>query len=282
MRSQHLFVAAMAALLATTSAQASVEISSKPTRNMNCSGGVCTPTAAKAVLNVADLLDMLASGDTTVKSDSQAQDIVVHAKVALGSGSRLTLDSYRSIEFNKFVDVKGAGAITITVNDGSSGGDYRFTGSGHVEFRQLTSSLIINGQAFRLVHDVAGMNKNRVHGVAPYFALAKSFTLNRTYHNLVVKKGVAAFEGLGNTIQNLSINADPGTMVGLFQQAGTVRDFKLTNVDINAGVSSCVGAIVPTNDGEILYSSATGRIVAGANSTVGDLHATIPSQALPA
>ena len=49
-------------LLSADAAYASVEISSKPTANMTCSGSVCTP-AAKAVLNVNDLAGMLAGGD---------------------------------------------------------------------------------------------------------------------------------------------------------------------------------------------------------------------------
>jgi len=49
-------------------AHAAVIVSSAATKNMDCSGGVCTPTAAKAVLNVNDLAGMLASGDTAIKS----------------------------------------------------------------------------------------------------------------------------------------------------------------------------------------------------------------------
>ena len=63
-------------------AQASVQISSKPTESMSCSGGVCTPTAKKAVLNINDLAAMLASGDATVKSNAAAGDIEIDAALS--------------------------------------------------------------------------------------------------------------------------------------------------------------------------------------------------------
>ena len=57
---------AFAVAVAATSAQASVQISSNPTHNMNCTGGVCTPTAKNADLNATDLANMLATSDVKV------------------------------------------------------------------------------------------------------------------------------------------------------------------------------------------------------------------------
>ena len=62
------------------SANAVVKISDKPTKNMSCDGGVCSATAAKAVLNVNDLANMLASGDAKVVSGSIAQNIDIDAE----------------------------------------------------------------------------------------------------------------------------------------------------------------------------------------------------------
>lgn len=145
MRSQHLFVAAMAALLATTSAQPAVKISQKPTQNMNCSGGVCTPTAKKAVLNVGDLANMLASGDGTVTSGSNALDIEIDAGFSWTNTNRLTLDSYRSIELKKALVVAGTGALTITTNDGGKNGVLLFASRGKIDFSDITSKLVIDG-----------------------------------------------------------------------------------------------------------------------------------------
>src|SRR3954469_15223085 len=70
-------------------AHADVTISNKPTQNMSCEAGVCTATAPKAVLNVADLPSMLASGDVAVKTGSIAKDIDIDQPLTWSSTSRL-------------------------------------------------------------------------------------------------------------------------------------------------------------------------------------------------
>src|ERR1043166_8069905 len=153
------FSALAAALFTPSSADAAVVISSKPTKNMTCSGGVCTPTKAKAVLNVTDLANMLASGDVKVVSDSKALDIDFAESLSWTSTSRLTLDSHHSIVFEKPVTVAGAGALTITVNDGGTGGDFWFVKKGHVEFWDLNSSLVIDGTSYTLVKTIKQLEK---------------------------------------------------------------------------------------------------------------------------
>src|SRR5437764_10052336 len=96
-----------ALLCAATAAQAAVTISTRATNNMSCTGGVCTPTAPKANLNVTDLANMLAAGDATVVSESAAKDIEFKAPLSWTSTSRLTLDSYRSIVFQQPITVTG-------------------------------------------------------------------------------------------------------------------------------------------------------------------------------
>src|SRR6185437_10551964 len=124
-------------------ARADVKISSKPTQNMTCTGGVCSPTAKKAVLNVTDLTNMLGNSDVTVKSDNVAQDIEVDASLSWTSTYRLTLDSYRSITFKQPLTVLATGGLTIKTDDGGSQGDFSFSGKGHIEFWDTHSQLII-------------------------------------------------------------------------------------------------------------------------------------------
>src|SRR4051812_10976140 len=97
------------AFLARTAAHADVSISSKPTQNMNCSGGVCTATAQKAALNVSDLQTMLGSGDATVKAGSVALNIEINAPLTWANLSRLTLDAQESVVVKKPVTVTGTG-----------------------------------------------------------------------------------------------------------------------------------------------------------------------------
>ena len=84
-----------------TPAVASVTISSAATKNVTCSGGVCSPTKSAAVLNVSDLETMLASGNVTVTTTgtAQATNIVVAASLTWSSPRNLTLSATQSIGF---------------------------------------------------------------------------------------------------------------------------------------------------------------------------------------
>ncbi|MFL6691150.1 MAG: hypothetical protein ACJ8IR_13350 [Alphaproteobacteria bacterium] len=97
---------AAAALCAfVASAHADVVISTDPTQNMTCSGGVCSPTAADAVLNVNALANMLATADTKVTTGSGAVNIDVVAALSWSSTSRLTLDANTNLNVQGSVTV---------------------------------------------------------------------------------------------------------------------------------------------------------------------------------
>ncbi|HEY5048225.1 MAG TPA: hypothetical protein VII49_09415, partial [Rhizomicrobium sp.] len=88
------FALSVALVFAAAGAHADVTISSAQTQNMSCSGGVCTPTAKDAVLNVTDLTNLLASGNvevTTTGSGVQANNIDVNAAFGWSSTSALSL-----------------------------------------------------------------------------------------------------------------------------------------------------------------------------------------------
>jgi The GLUG motif len=259
--------------LAAASANAAVEISAGPTANMTCSAGVCTPTAKQAVLNVSDLASMLASGDATIRTTSQAQDIEIDAKLSWAT-RHLTLDSYRSIFFNKPFEINRAGALTITTNDGGVDGDFRFFGKGRVEFRDITSNLTVNGQRYVLAKSVSQIRKliHRGRG-ADYIALANDIDAT-DYTSGTMPFGPGILEGLGNTISNLKFgSAIDSANVGLFNEIGGVRDIGFLNVNIlGFGNSQRVGAIAGVVDGYILNSFVTGSVSGtGSNSQTGAL-----------
>src|SRR5579862_1743748 len=156
MRARRVIVlSGIAAVCAATAARASVEISSAPTQNMQCSAGVCAPTAKKAVLNAGDLAAMLAASDVKVVTGSGAVTITVAASFSWTSASRLTLDAAQNVSFQAPVTVAGPGALTIVTNDGGSGGTLTFFKEGKLDFWDLTSSLVIGGSSYTLVSDLA-------------------------------------------------------------------------------------------------------------------------------
>src|ERR1051325_6645033 len=134
--------------------EASVTISTNATKNMSCSAGVCSPTAKKAVLNVNDLTNMLASGDEKITTGAGAVTITIAAPFSWTSTSRLTLDANYNVSFRAPVTVAGTGAVTITTNDGGSGGDLIFFPGAKLDFWDTSSSLIINGNSYTLMKDI--------------------------------------------------------------------------------------------------------------------------------
>lgn len=265
-------------LLLGASAQATVVISKKPTQNMTCSGGVCSPTAADAVLNVDDLANMLAASDIRVVSDSSAVDIVVNAALSWTSGNRLTLDSYHSIDFKKPVSVAGPGGLTLTANDGGTGGDLSFVNKGKVEFWDLHSSLIIDGTSYKLVKNIAQLAKAVAKNPAGAYALAKSYNASKdgTYSQSPVATAYSGtFEGLGNTISGLQIDdAADNDNVGLFSQlsgSGLLRDVLLTDAVVNAEGSAHYVGVLLGCCGTIKNAQASGTVTAPTSQVAGVL-----------
>ncbi len=265
MKKSALLIGAVLFAVATVPAQGLVSISAGPTKNMNCSGGVCTATALHAVLNVSDLTNMLASGNLRVVSGAQAMDIDVFAAFSWVSGKRLTLDANRSIAFMRPVTVAGAGSLTLLINDGGRGGDYTFTGNGSVAFWDLNSSLMINGTAFTLVGDIATLSQDILDNPSGHYALAQSFSSVGTYTNSPVQRPfTGTFEGLGNSITGLRIsglNADQD--LGLFLTlgaGGVIRDLTFLRANVGGISSGNVGAIAAHSFGTIQNSQVGGHI----------------------
>jgi len=249
-------------LVATVSAHADVTISMKPTKNMNCSGGVCTPTAKKAVLNVNALTGMLATGNVTVKSDSRSKDIEIDTALSWAGTQMLTLDSYQSIIFKKPVVVTGAGAIGMKTNDGGQNGDFSFVGKAHIEFWDITSRLLIDNTQYTLVNSVAMLASKANYDDRAY-ALARDYDAkpDGVYHDAPIHTFFGILEGLGNHIQNLAVtgdeNSDGDALIGL-DFGLSIHNFGLEHVKIKS--RTLAGALVATNGAPITNCYATGTI----------------------
>jgi hypothetical protein len=257
-------------------AHAEVTISKNPTHNMTCSGGVCASTAANAVLNAADLANMLGSGDVKVTTGSGATNIVVKASIGWASTSRLTLDAMQSVEIDKPVTVTGTGGVTVTTNDGGSGGDLMFDGKGAVTFWDLSSSLIINGNAFALVSNIATLASDVTANPTGFYALANDYdaSADGTYTSIPIStEFFGVFEGLGHVISNLAIHS-PDFSVGLFQEVqGTLRDVGLAKASISTNGSKAIaGTLLAVSDqATIVGCYASGAVVSGDSAAAGGL-----------
>lgn len=278
---RHHIALALLSLSLTAPAHAALRVLDSPTKNMSCVSGVCTATAAKAVLSTTDLASMLASGDVTIASGTLAQDIEIGAQVRWASPHRLTLDSFRAIAFNRPMTVEGTGALTITTNDGGTNGEFRFLDKGHVEFWDNSSSLIINGNAYTLANSIEEILASRAlprKNIA-FTALARSFDLaGKNYKAAPIPWFRGIFEGLGNTISNLTVSDSKHACVGLFgcqnDITPSIRDIGVLNANVQGSVVNyqSVGALAGYSHGDIVGAYATGQVSGtGASSSVGGL-----------
>lgn len=261
----------VAAMAAAPRAEAAVAISNKPTSNMSCSGGVCVSTAKNAVLNVTDLQGMLASSAVKVVAKAKASDIKIVNALSWPSAHRLTLVAYGSIAVQQPVTVTGPGGLTLVTNSGGgTGGALTFSGKGHVAFWDLSSSLIIDGTTFTLVGDIQSLAADIAANHAGAYALANNYdaSVDGTYATVPIPTIFnGSFEGLGNTISNLTINDSTDSRVGLFFEFGqgsAARDINVLNATITArdpdGASA--GVLAFAAEGTVSHVTVAGSITA--------------------
>lgn len=262
--------------MAIAPAFGAVTISSAAASNMSCSGGVCTPTAANAVLNVSDLTSMLASGNVTVNTGtgslrSQVEDILVTASFNWASANALTLDAYRSVTVSAPVAVNGSAPVSLVTNDGGSGGYLSFISGGSLSFLGTANGVSIDGAAYTLENSVATLASAVTANPAGNYALANSYDAKNdgTYSNSPIAVEFSGnFEGFGNTISDLSLKGT-GNMndyVGLFaelalnnQHAGSIENVALQNVKVSGEVFTA-GGLVGLNTGTVSGSFVSGSV----------------------
>src|SRR5207248_401871 len=123
-----------------------VTISTAATQNMRYARGVWSSTADHAVLNVNSLLKKLNAGNVEVTTGNgsggdEKGDIHVEAGFTWSSSFKLTLDAYRTIFLDQAVVDAGAGALTLTNNDGGTGGEFVYGPSGSIAIWDLSNTL---------------------------------------------------------------------------------------------------------------------------------------------
>jgi hypothetical protein len=261
-------VTALSICSAAAPARADVVISNAATQNMACTNGVCAPTAAKAVLNVGDLENLLAAGNvevTTTGSGVQAKDIEVGTVLTWSGGTTLSFDAYQSIAIGKGVSVGGSGGLSLTTDDGGNNGSLSFGPKGNVQFASLDNVLTINGTPFSLVGSIASLAGAIAANPSGAYALAGDYDASGdgNYHGSPVPTSFSGtFEGLGNTISQLSIAPRGNGFVGLFAElavSGVVDGLRLNHEHIVVRRSNLFAAgLVGENYGTISRDTVEG------------------------
>jgi hypothetical protein len=190
----------MAAVVTTAPAQASVEISSKPTKNMSCDAGVCKPTAKHSILNATDLANLLAVSNIEVTTEQRDTGIEIDTALSWTSGNQLSLNTPGAIIIKKPVSVLGTGALALSAPPLLKSG-------GRVIFWDLKSNLRIGADNYKLVGSIQQLIARVAQNPNGFYALANSFDakIDGTYAASPIGNFDGIFDGLGNTISNLRI-----------------------------------------------------------------------------
>jgi hypothetical protein len=269
MRSIHIMykpIVLAAAFTAATvaSASADVVISTDPTSNMSCVGGVCAPTKTRAVLNVTDLENLLASGNVRVVTTNggvQANNIDITAAFSWSAANSLTLDAYQSITFSVVVQNLSTGNVSLVTNDGGGGGALTFAiGRGRFD----TDAVSINGKNYTMAKTVKQLAFDVVANPGGYFAFSRDADASKDglYYNPPIPVAfLGSFNGLGHTISNLEIADASDSNVGLFAMVkshGSVASVTLQNAVVQGRY--VVGILAAENNGTIANASAGGTV----------------------
>jgi hypothetical protein len=267
---------------------ADVVISTEATQNMSCSGGICAPTASDAVLNTTDIENMLASGPltvTTTGSGVQASNIDVTAAFLWSAANTLTLDANQSITVSARVTDSGDGGVSLVTNDGGSGEALSFLTGGNITISSDKDRLTINGEAYTLEKDIAGLAHDIVAHPKGRFALANDYDAkqNKLFRSPPIPVEFAGtLNGLGHAIRNVEIGDISDMEVGVFAglaSPGTISSIGLQNIVVQSGAHDAdVGGLVGVVTGGAVQNSwVSGRIQ---GDFVGGLVGTVSSGAI--
>ena len=200
-----------------------------------------------------------------------AGDINVNAAISWSTNALLTLSAFHSIVVNAPITISGAGGLNLTTKNNlggtsSSDGALTFTmGQGSAQFTTLAAEpgLVINGDVYHLVNDMAGIQN--VGGLDENFALAVPINAagSGTFAGALVPTFGGKFEGLGNTISNLTIHATGDVAAGISTDLGLVGLLNPTGAIENLGLVG--GSVI--NDSTHAVSNPVGE----ANASVGEL-----------
>lgn len=252
------FVIAAAALLVAAPAHATLQLSFKPTRNMDCTTpGVCMATDANAVMNIDELTAMLEGSDMRIVTDGLFfQDVEVQKPVAWSSSHGLTIESNDAVFLHAPISVLGAASfLDLQVPGGPI-----YASHGAIKFADTNSRLTIDGDDYRLVGSIAELAGTVARHPKGLIALAHDYNAHadgQVRNTPVQTEFGGTFDGLGNVISNFSIWDTVDGNIALFKALkgkGRIVRVGMTKVNVLAEntFNNVAGALVAYNAGTII------------------------------
>lgn len=247
-----------------------------PGTEFTSKGGAFAPNGAisSAAINASDIQAALAVGDVLLAADT----VTITGPLSWSSNSKLILNHSTSSTLNINADITASGTSagiemksSTYALDTKSGANITLSGA--------SASLSIGGNAFTLIDDVADFASVQASG---QYALAKPITFtNSSSSSPMYVTYAGVFDGLGNTVNNMTIVATTTGNYGLFWSLGgaTVRNLGIINASISSSTASLdlrLGALAGNGSstgtntvsqvwatGTISQTATTGRVEAG-------------------
>ena len=189
-------------------------------------------------------------------------NITVNAAVSATGAGALTLDAAGNIVVNASVGVARLNLDYGQASAAGTGASLSINAPVTLPAGQTLSEQQGSAGApalFTVITTQAGL---QAMGTSGDYALGASFAASGAFTPLAAFSGV--FEGLGNTISNLTIQKAGTSNVGLFGgNSGTIKDVGLVNVNVTGGPQT--GGLVGTNTGTISNAYVTGAVTGTSN-----------------
>lgn len=201
--------------------------------------------------------------DGTLSVVTTSGDLTVNGALSnSASSANYTLSAAGALKLNKDLTLSGASAA-LDFNYGTS---YTLASGARVSLPDSSAALTINGQAYTLIRDAAGLQSV---GSSGFYALANDIDASATASwnsgagFAPIGDGATPFSGtlsgLGHNIDGLTINRSTSNYAGLFGAAdsASLRDMTLSNVSVSGAAR--VGALV----GQALNSNVSNIHITG-------------------
>ncbi|WP_269501789.1 two-partner secretion domain-containing protein [Burkholderia sp. IMCC1007] len=217
------------------------------------------------------------TGDTALKLRAKQGNVnLQQALSATGTNASLIVDAANGIRVNDAVKLTGRNAHLEL--DSTNG--HTFAGDkAVVTLSGQNATYSSNGNAYKVLHTLADLSNVDANLRGRYVLGNTIDGANTAFHAIGGDLGFSGtFDGLGNTIGQLTISDRTHTSVGLFSQnAGRIANLVLSNIRVATsgsvyGVPTSVGALAGINAGTI--SNVTARnvtVTAGGPANIGGL-----------
>ena len=192
---------------------------------------------------------------TSAQGSSEGQGAIrVQDSISWAANTTLTLTADGDILIEAPITGTGDRA-GVVLNPSQNGGYDQYVinpvGRGKINLPGANATFVVNGQSFTLIHNLSELQALKDVGGNGYYALANDIdaTATASWNGGAGFEPIYAggnnylrFDGLGHSINNLTINRPGQDDVGLFSwSSGLIRELRLESVDITGGTS--VGAI---------------------------------------